>query len=221
MPGDVADFVRRMLQVLPVRWFADAPPIASAVLAGFGSAWAFIYGLIGTVRLMARIATATGPFLDLISIDFFAAGLPRRSGETDAAFLLRIQQEMLRPRATRAALHTALTELTGQAPVIFEPVRPADTGGYTVGGVGYATPTSGSVVGGGGGWGNLQLRHQSFITVLRPLGEGIAYLAGYGTAGALAYGDLSMVATPVTDAQIFAQVTAVVPAGHLAWVRLM
>jgi hypothetical protein len=211
MLGSISDFIRRMQLVLPTRWFADSAPVAAAVLGGLGTAWAWIYQLIQTVRALARIASASGTFLDLISTDFFGASLPRWQNEGDAGFLKRIQNEMLRPRATRAALALALSELTGRAPVIFEPVRPEDTGGYTLGGVGYGVA---------GGWGNLCLRHTSFVTAWRPLGAGIAYVAGYGTGGPLAYGDLSQVAAPVSDASIFAQAAAVIPAGHTAWMRL-
>jgi hypothetical protein len=105
----------------------------------------------------------------------------------------------------------ALSELTGSTPAIFEPARPADTGGYSTGGLGYSTA---------GGWGNLGLRYASFVTVMRPEGGGIANFAGYGTGGLLYYGDLSMVTTPVTDADIYAAVTATLPAGYIAWTRI-
>jgi hypothetical protein len=217
MFGDVSDFIRRMLAVLPNGWFADSavPPqpatYLQAVLAGFGTAWAAIYNLISTVRLLTRLATVSGPFLDMASIDFFGNRLPRRPQESDGAFRLRVHQELLRPRATRSALGLALTELTGTPPTIFEPARPADTGGYSTGGLGYSTA---------GGWGNLALRYASFVTVTRPAGGGIARFAGYGTGGLLYYGDLSMVTTPVTDADIYATVTAILPAGYIAWTRI-
>ena len=217
MLGDVADFVRRMLVVLPRRWFCDPAPVGQtptllqAMLSGFATAWSAIYLLVTQVLLLARIATVSGIFLDMASADFFGAGLRRRPGESDAQFRMRVQQEMLRPRATRSALSVILAQLTGQAPGIFEPVRPADTGGYSVGGVGFSVA---------GGWGNLGLRHASFVTVHRPLGAGIPLLAGYGTGGYLYYGDMSMVAIPVTDSDILAAIVGVLPVGHTAWVRI-
>jgi hypothetical protein len=217
MIGSVADFIRRMLAVLPSGWLSDptSPPqqatYLQALLAGFGTAWAAIYALITNVQSLARLATVTGPFLDMASVDFFGSGLPRRPLESDNAFRLRLQQELLRPRATRSALSLALTELTGNPPAIFEPARPADTGGYSTGGLGYSTA---------GGWGNLALRYASFVTVVRPAGGGIANFAGYGTGGLLYYGDLSMVTTAVTDADIFAAVTAILPAGYISWTRI-
>lgn len=217
MLGDAADFVRRMIAVLPRGWFADAsvPPqpatLLQAVLTGFGTAWSAIYDLIADVRLLNRLATVFGPFLDLASADFFGSGLPRRPQESDTDYRLRIKDELLRPRATRSALALALTELTGTLPVIFEPARPADTGGYSVGGVGYAVA---------GGWGNLALSYACFVTAFRPVGSGIANFAGYGTGGYSYYGDISMVATQVTDSDIYAEVAAILPAGYVAWTRI-
>ena len=215
MLGDSADFVWRMLCVLPRGWFAEpAPPTTSFVqtlLSMFGYAWSQIFALVTQVQLLARLATVSGSFLDLAAVDFFGASLPRRPGESDSAFRVRFAQNLLRPRATRAALSLALTELTGQAPVIFESVRPADTGGYSVGGVGYGVA---------GGWGNLGLRHNSFVTVQRPPGAGIPLFAGYGTGGILFYGDLSMVTTPVTDEDIYATIIGLLPVGQTAWVRI-
>ena len=211
MLGDVGDFISRLWRVLPTRWFGDDAPFADAVLGGFATAWSAVYALIEAVRAQARLLTASGVFVDMISADFFGVWLPRRSGEGDAAFVRRIGVELLRPRGTRQALVTALTELTGRAPAVFEPARPADTGGYNVGGVGYGVA---------GGWGDLGLAYQSFVQVHRPQGAGIAELAGYDTGGVPAYGSLAMVQTQVSDADIYAQVAAVLPAGYTAWVNI-
>ncbi len=206
-----------MIAVLPRGWFADpsVPPqpatLLQAMLTGFGTAWSAIYTLIADVQLLTRLATVFGPFLDLAAVDFFGNGLPRRPLESDTDYRLRIKEELLRPRATRAALALALTELTGNPPVIVEPARPADTGGYSIGGVGY---------GAAGGWGNLALSYACFVTAFRPPGSGIANFAGYGTGGYSYYGDISMVATQVTDADIYAEVAAILPSGYVAWTRI-
>ncbi len=200
-----------MQAVLPARWFGDTAPTLQAVLTGLGTCWSVIYGLLQNVQAQARIATASGGFLDMISTDFFGAALPRRNGEADNRFRVRIDQELLRPRATRAALVLSLTELTGNAPVIFEPARTSDTGGYSLGGVGYGVA---------GGWGSLQLPYQVFVTAFRPAGGGIALLAGYGTGGIAGYGDLSMVTTVVSDADIQQAVTQILPAASIAWMNI-
>jgi hypothetical protein len=211
MIGDPPDMAARMQAVLPARWFGDAAPLLRAVLAGLGTCWSIMYGLLQTVRAQARIATASGGFLDMISADFFGTALPRRNAEADTLFRVRIDQELLRPRATRAALALALTELTGNPPVIFEPARTSDTGGYSLGGVGYGVA---------GGWGSLQLPYQVFVTAFRPAGGGIALLAGYGTGGIAGYGDLSMVTTVVSDADIQQAVTQILPAASIAWMNI-
>ena len=211
MLGDIADFVSRLRRVLPARWFGDTAPLADTVLSGFGVAWSAVYALIAAVRSEARLLTSNGVFVDMFSADFFNDLLPRRANEGDSAFITRITFELLRPRGTRQSLVTALAELTGQNVVVFEPARPADTGGYNVGGVGYGV---------GGGWGNLGLAYQSFVVTRRPHGAGIAQLAGYDTAGVLAYGSLSMVQSAVQDSDIYASAAAVLPAGSIAWVQI-
>jgi hypothetical protein len=134
--------------------------------------------------------------------------LQRWPNEADAAYLTRIQQEMLRPRGTRAAVILALSELTGRVPSIFEPALTSDTGGYTLGGVGY---------GAAGGYGSLMLPFQAFITAFRPVGCGIAQIAGYDTGGYLAYGNLPALQI---DSQIFATVEATTPIGTITWTRI-
>ena len=211
MTGDIQDFVLRMRAVLPRGWFSDTAVVLDGVLGAIGAAWQAIYTLIQTVVSLARIATATGPFMDMISADFFGTDLPRLPGESDAAFRVRISQELLRTRASREALDVALYQLTGFYPVIVEPARPEDTGGYSRGGVGYCEA---------GAWGNLLLSNACFVTAYRPAGMGIANLAGYGSGGIIVYGDLDMVATKVTDASIFAGAARILPLGCTAWLRI-
>ena len=186
-------------------------PFTNAVLCGLSTAWVAIYALVQVVILQTRIATVTSVFEDMVSTDFFGSRLPRRNDESDTAFRSRIRSEMLRTRATRAALATALTELTSQSVSIFEPARPADTGGYRVGGVGYGVA---------GGWGNLSLKYQSFVTAKLPEGQGIALLAGYGTGGVVVYGNLSEVTTQVSVNDIYASASAILPAGYVVWLRV-
>lgn len=211
MVGDTDDMARRLLAVLPTRWFGDNSSLLRSVLTGVGTAWSAAYQLLQYVIQQARIETSSGLFLDLAAADFLGARLTRRPGESDVSLRLRIEQEMLRPRATRAALTLGLSELTGHTPQIFEPARPADTGGYSAGGVGFGVA---------GGWGSLELPFQSFVTAFRPSGGGISTIAGYGTGGPLAYGNLSQVQSPVSDEDIYATVSQLVPAACIAWVRI-
>ena len=216
MRGDSLVLRARLRAVLPARWFADTAPVLEAVLAGLADGWAWLHGMLMAVRAQARIATATGGTLDLIAEDFFGTRIQRRRSQGDLAFRATILRELLRERATRGALTAALADLTGRAPMIFEPRRPADTGGWRVA-AGYGVA---------GGWGSLMLPCQCFVTAFRPHGSGIAALNGWcGTAagwgaGSGAYASLAMLQGQVTDADIAAAIVAVLPAGALAWTRI-
>jgi hypothetical protein len=223
MIGSAADMIARLVALLPLRWFGDVTPVLSAVLAGLADGWAWLYTMLTYARLQTRIATATDTFLDLISQDFFAAALPRRFGETDSAFRARIQAEMLRPRATRAAVIGELVNLTGRTPVVFEPARPADTGAYgKAQSLGYCVA---------GGWGSLLLPFQFFVTAYRAIGTGVPLVAGWGHAstangaggwgvGAIEYASLAQVQSQVTDADIDAAIAGTVPVAVTAWTRI-
>jgi hypothetical protein len=216
MTGDASDMVRRLKAVLPARWFPDSAPLLEGLLTGLADAWAWLYSLLQYARQQTRIATATDGFLDLIAQDCFGGRLVRASGQTDAAFRAIIQREMLRERGTRAAVVSVLTDLTGRAPVVFEPARPADTGGWGLA-LGY---------GAGGGWGNLGLPFQCFVTAFRPGGAGIPTVAGWGAgaggygAGAVEYASLSMLQGAVTDSDINAAIAGVMPVAAIAWTRI-
>lgn len=216
MIGTATDMIARLLALLPLRWFADSAPVLGAVLAGLADGWAWLYAMLAYAKLQTRIATATDSFLDLIAADFFAAALPRRFGEADAAFRARIQRELLRPRATRAALIGELTALTGRAPVVFEPSRPADTGAW-----GHACG-----YGAAGGWGSLALPFQCFVTAFRPTITGVPLSGGYGSGaggwgrGALQYVSPAMVQSQIADADIQAAIAGTVPVAVTAWTRI-
>lgn len=211
MIGDPPDIVARLKAVLPSRWFPDSTPTLDAVLNGLATTWSALYDLLATVRTQTRLATATDSFLGGISTDFFGSRLPRHVSESDPAFRNRLGRELLRDRATRKAVVTMLSDLTGRAPIIFEPALPADTGGYNSPSLAY---------GAAGGWGSLVLPFQCFITAYRPHGSGIATIAGYGTPGPLARANLAMVEGQVTDADIMVAITSVLPTAAIAWTRI-
>lgn len=214
--GDPQDMAARLRALLPGRWFADAAPVRDALLAGLSASWAVLHGQTMFARLQTRIGTATGAWLDMISGDFFGRRLARRHVEADSAFRARLRAALLRPRATRAAMTETLTALTGRAPVIFEPARPADTGAWGVA-LSY---------GAAGGWGSLALPFQCFVTAYRPAGSGIAQVAGWGVPaggyglGAIEYASLGMIQGQVTDAEILAATAACMPAASVAWTRI-
>ena len=177
MTGDQQDMLARLRTVLPTRWFPDSAPVLDGLLSGLASGWSWAYQQLQYVKAQTRIATATDIWLDII-----AQRLLRQPAGTDGqdkatrAFRSRIQRELFRERGTRGAIVAVLQDLTGRAPLVFEPARSTDTGGYgslagAGGGVGY---------GRAGGWGSLTLPFQCFITAYRPVGSGIATVSGWG-----------------------------------------
>lgn len=231
MVGDQNDIVGRIKAVLPARWFpltepgsTTTTPLLDGLLAGLGSAWSWLYSMVAYANLQARIATATDVWLDLTALDFFGLRVQRAVSESDPQFRARIEAEILRPRGTRAALIAALTALTGRAPTVFEPANTSDTGGWGVtGAMGYGVA---------GGYGDLHLPFQAFVTAFRPAGGGVADVAGYANrstfnigaggygVGAIEYASDSLVLGQITDAMIQSTVVNVMPEATIAWLRI-
>ncbi len=214
--GDRQDMLDRLKSMLPTRWFADDTPVLDAVLGGFAATASWTFSLLRAVQSQTRIGTATDRFLDMAATDFFGSRLPRRPSQGDQAYRTRIMQELRRERGTRAAVVSALTDLTGRTPMLFEPTRPADTGAWGMA-AGY---------GSAGGWGSLALPFQFFVTAYRPGGAGIAAVCGWGEpaggygVGAIEYASLDMLQGQVTDADIDAAIAGVLPAASIAWTRI-
>lgn len=221
--GDQSDILQRLKGVLP-RWFGDGTPILDALLQGLAWAGSFVYSLISYTGLQTRIKTATDGWLDMIAADFFGAALMRAANQSDASFRARIIINLMRERGTRNAIIRVLQDLTGRTPLIFEPARPADTGGY-----GQAQALA---YGAAGGYGSLLLPYQGFVTAFRPAGSGIPYVAGYGgavgapgpggygIASRIQYGSLAMIQGSVADADIYAAIDSVKAAGTTVWTRI-
>lgn len=217
--GDQNDITARLQQLTPHGWFANgAVPLRDALYQGAASALSFVFSLLAYVRSQTRIGTATDGFLDMIAGDFFGATLTRAAGQSDASLRSRIILGIFRERGTRNAVIKVLTQLTGRAPVIFESMRPADTGGYGVPVLGYGVA---------GAYGSMLLPMQAFVTAYRPVGAGVPSIAGYGisTAGYGVgsqgeYAALSMVQGALTDADIYAAIDNVRPAGYVIWARI-
>lgn len=215
--GDQNDIVSRLQQLMPNGWFTNGlAAIRDALLAGFANSFAFIYSMLAYIRLQTRIATATDGFLDLIAADFFGTGLPRQPNQTDASYRARILSEIFLERGTRNAVIRILTQLTGRAPIVFEPQRPADTGAYNTGVLGYGVA---------GGYGSLAYPYQSFVTAFRPIGIGIPNVAGYNspqgaynTGSQAEYASLSNLG--VQDSDIYAAIDSVHVFGTIIWARI-
>ncbi len=217
--GDQSDVFNRLKSVVP-RWFGDTAPVRDALLQGFAQAGSFIYSLYAYSKLQTRIKTATDGWLDMIAADFFGTWLLRKAGQSDAVFRNWIIVNLLRERATRYSIQKVLQDLTGRAPVISEPLRPLDTGGYGVGGVGYGvgTATYGSMAVG---------PYQAWVIAYRVNGAGIPYVAGYSVptggysqASRAELADISDANANADDAAIYAAIDSVKPAGTIVWTQI-
>ena len=222
MTGDQNDMVSRLQALLPARWFPDDAPVLTTVLWGLATTWSWLYNMVQFTRTQTRTATATGVWLDMISFDLFGTSLLRRVAESDSSFRQRVQNEILRPRGTRTSITKVLLDLTGNQPEIFEPARPADTGGYG----GAANQVFGLGYGCAGGWGSLQLPFESFITAFRPTNSGISQVSGWGQraggygVGAIEYGSLEMIEGQITDEDVYSSIASCLPIASTAWVLL-
>lgn len=180
--GDPDDIVSRVRATIPPTWYPDDAVFLDGLLMAFGTAASWVYGLIGYTRLQTRIATATDGWLDLIANDFFGRRVTRGS-RSDALFRKAIIAELFRPKQTRAAVIDAVQGLTGKAPLIFEPARPQDTGGYSPGpsgdGIGRVIAYNTA-----GGYGSLMMPYQFLVHAFRVPTGGIPSVGGYSTLSA-------------------------------------
>lgn len=238
--GDQNDFVSRLQQLLPHGWFANGVvPIRDALVQGLAYTHAFVYSLFAYVRLQSRIATATDGFLDMIVGDFLGNSLPRGKAQSDASYRARVLAAIFLERATRPALIRMLTQVTGRAPIVIEPMRGADVGGYSAyGGYGVA-----------GVYGSMSLPFQFFVKAFRPVSDGGGGVTPYGLVsnaitgtgyalwgsfipqqlgtaghggygvGAIEYTSLSMFSAP-NDADIYSAIDSIRPVGYTAWVQI-
>ncbi|MDR3736026.1 MAG: hypothetical protein P4L10_10885 [Acidobacteriaceae bacterium] len=233
MIGDQLDMVGRLRALLPQGWFpteetnsgtSSTAPVLYSLLSGLGNGLAWGYSFIAFASAQILIATSTDIWLDLHAFDFLGTSLLRRLQESDSSFLVRVQDALFPAANTRAALIARLTQLTGRKPIVFEPTNPADTGAYGYGGLGYGVA---------GGYGSLLLPFQAFVTAFRPVGQGVPLLAGYSGnlstpvyaplgygVGLGSYVDIATAFDGVTDADIYATVAAVEPAGSIVWTNI-
>ena len=226
MVGDQADFVTRILAVLPKRWFGDNSPRLSALVNALAIPWVFLYDLLQYVKAQSRISTATDDWLSLVALDFFGRELARIEDEGDGAYRIRIENALLQTAASRGAVASGLANLSGTIPTIFEPSACHDTGGY--GGLsGTAGGTMcGLAYGATGGWGNLSMPGQFFITVTRGVSVGLSRVGGYGVGmggyghGSYSYINLLEIPGRVTDQDIQRALVRLLPVNATAWLRI-
>jgi len=224
--GDFNDIIMRF-NVYLVDWFGDEPPVVDSIIEGYAEIWAWLYVQYLYVKNQTRIKTATDVYLDSISQDFFGGELPRKAGESDGNFRIRILLNLFRERATREGMRKVLFDLTGFEPIIIEPYRPQDTGAYNV-----ASTMGYNIAGRYSGSG---LQYQAFVIVFRPILNGLANFAalnvptsGYNVVQLPAennptknvYGSISLIESYVTDADIYHAVATTRMNSTRIWVRI-
>jgi len=216
MTGDQGDIESRIETYLPRGWFGDLTqaPIIGGLIAGMASVFAVMYLLIMFFWAQTRLDTSSGGWIDIWAYDFLGNSLPRKPNESDASYIARIKIAIFQPKATRPAMFQTLTQLTGRAPIIFEPARPFDTGcmGANTGVASFCGVSR---------MGSIAAPFTCLITAFRPLVSGGSAGAAYCNAAvwsALATplshgytGSLSQETTAASDADIFAAINACRP----------
>lgn len=225
--GDINDIIFRLLDDLPTDWFGSNHPLLDAVLRGTATPTVFNFQQIQYAALQTRLQTATDINLDLIAQDYFGNGLPRLPDENDATYRLRIEANVLRPRATRQAMIESLELFTGYRPTVFEFWYPLDIGG------GYDVPTSAFAYDTIGLWGEWQTyfgRYQAMIDVYMSKYQALGMYSGYENPyGAydtvlpnaqLWYGDEILITTNPSDQSVYDLINNTKVFGTICWVRI-
>lgn len=203
--GDSADIQSRVTKTIPPRWFSTGAPIANAIIGGLSDLASWLYALLYYAKAQMRLATASGPWLDIYSYDFLGLFL-KRKGLADTDFRAKIKQTILQERVTRAGMISTVEALTGSTPIIFEPWSTYDAGawnspngafegrafscapgggwnvasGWNVNASGYnITRASFPAADGAGGWGSTSMPAQVLVTVRAPVAQGIPTIGGF------------------------------------------
>lgn len=209
----MAAFLRGLL---PRTWFPDEAPVLDGILFGIAGTMTWAFGLLSFVRAQGRIATASGLFLDIAAYDYLGNRIRRRDGEADAFFRLRLLRQILRPKTTRQSVSDALFDLTGHRPLIFEPGRPADTGGWD---------TPAFAFNAAGGWGSRRLPYQAFLTGYRVTGGGPPHISGFDNApgswgpGSFAMQSPAALLMNISDQNMDEAIASTISANTVVWRR--
>lgn len=151
--GDTSDIARRMRAILPTGWFpsmnddyqSDKSPILNAILNGMAAPLSCAYSLLQYGLSSTRLGSATDIMLDIAAQDLFGtSGLPRMSGEADAAYLIRIQKNLAAQKSTRDAVMDSIKSIGAQGIQLVESGNCNDCGFYALAGQvhgGYGTPS--------------------------------------------------------------------------------
>ena len=223
--GDSDDILSRLKSYTPRNWFGDwaDAPIISAILTGISTVLAACYLLVVFAKAQTRLDTSSGGWVDIWVSDFLGTTLPRKPNESDASYIARAKIAIFQAKGTRPAMIGALTQLTGKAPVIFEPARPLDTGcmGASTGVASFCGVSR---------MGSLAVPYTALITVYRPTATGGSAGAVYTRSPAWSAmsaplshgytGSLSAQTVSATDADIYVAINQVRPIATRIGVRI-
>lgn len=193
MIGDSGDTKRRLRSLIPGGWLSRSlRPISDTVFGGLADSLSWAYSLIAAAKNLTRLATTAGWVLDLAAWDFFGARFLRHKNELDDLWRQRIVAEIFRERVTRKGITEALVNLTGRAPIIFEPWNPDDCGaGYGAAGIrcpggriAYGGKRSSAATGAYGRWGGYS--HGLMAYSYSSPGSPVTF-TGSGSYGSYAY----------------------------------
>lgn len=188
--------------------------VVVAILSGPAAVLARLYALVAFVRAQMRLSSSVGGWIDLWAYDYFGYWIRRRPTEQDAPFITRIQQNLLAPLVTRAAMVEALTNLTGEAPTIFEPFNAADAACYGSPQAGYGFCQ----------YGSLLMRAQALIIVNQPASSAAGPIPAYGSpqggygAGCMYYFPASQFPGVAQIEEVRATINRTKAAGVICWV---
>lgn len=184
----VAPNIKAVMRALAAGWASDK--VQHTTRIGYQDQHTY-------TKTQARIATASGFWLDYVAADFFGSLITRHPQESDFNFRRRLIINLLVDHGTRCAIVCNLTNLTGYVPKIVELMETGDCGAYSVIGQTYqrstgpntvqnvpyyppiAYGTADGSVAGAGAYGSMSYPFQCFVRAYRPLGEGIANVNGY------------------------------------------
>lgn len=196
---------QRIFGRLPAGWFPSDGPVISSIVGQVAEGASLNNDQLFYAQNQTRVSTASDMFLELIAQDYFGAfNFPRRSGETDDSYRSRILGNLLIARGTRGAMIEVLTNLTGNVPDIFEPIRDACAWDQ----FGWDYPKT--------KLGDYNDPYTCWITIQPPPGPGIPLAYGYDSGSYdvnFAYGDINLLASVVADNEIYRAVIATAPAG--------
>lgn len=227
MAIDPATFAIRLRALLPKGWFSDDAPILGAILASFAVPWAWLSETLDYVKSQARLETATDIWLDLAARDYLGLSCVRLTNESDDTYRARIKSNLLAGAVTKQSVVQGINRIAGLTAHVFEPANISDTGAYGALNGTAASSGNGLAYGTKGGWGNLALPYQVFITIETSPEPGEPAPTGYGiagggySAGSFAYNTLATLPGSSTDDDARRVVRKLLPTCCTAWLRFI